>query len=232
MATWLSFIQQVAPGWKQSLHSAFSLNIRGEKSRTQETARRMLGSQDLKRSSKGKKGRKGELMYSKMVNHPWATSECPCCFQHYYNYTLVQAFAKESIYFKGIVRHCFSQNVLLFLSTTHGQKRHTLSNTDKHKLIFTRKHKQRNTKEEFRVCDTFRQRDGDDDAISSPHPQSAAGHHQSCDSHKWEAQFTSTCNTHTEHTLVCCFNPRAEERTSVSIDAAIAHALVNRSYAL
>ena len=47
----------------------------------------------------------------------------------------------------------------------------------------------------IQVSDTFRQRYGDDDSISCPHPQSAAGHHQSCDSHKRETQFTSTCNT-------------------------------------
>lgn len=46
------------------------------------------------------------------------------------------------------------------------------------------------------LSDTFRQRDGDDDAVSCPHPQAAAGNHQSCDSHKREAQFTRTCNTH------------------------------------
>lgn len=36
----------------------------------------------------------------------------------------------------------------------------------------------------MQICDTFRQWDGDDDAVSCPHPQSAAGHHESCDSHK------------------------------------------------
>lgn len=42
---------------------------------------------------------------------------------------------------------------------------------------------------------TFWQRDGDDDSVSCSHPQAAAGHHQSCDSHKGETQFTRTCNT-------------------------------------
>lgn len=50
--------------------------------------------------------------------------------------------------------------------------------------------------------DTFRQWDRNYDTVSCPHPQSIAGHHQSCDSHKREAQFTRTCNTHKEQTCL------------------------------
>lgn len=66
------------------------------------------------------------------------------------------------------------------------------------------------------VCDTFRQRDGDDDAVSCPHPESAAGHHQSRDSHKGEAQFTGTCNTHNTH-LFDVFNPCAKDQEEFRI---------------
>lgn len=84
-------------------------------------------------------------------------------------------------------------------------------------------------------CNTFRQRNGDDDTVSCPHPQSAAGHHQSCDSHKREAQFTRTCNTHTEHTLV---SVRVQKIWSkeFSIDLkyrdAVAHVLYFRTEAI
>lgn len=48
----------------------------------------------------------------------------------------------------------------------------------------------------MRLCCTFREWDGDDYAISCTHPQSVAGYDKSGDSHKWETQFTCTCNTH------------------------------------
>lgn len=64
---------------------------------------------------------------------------------------------------------------------------------------------------------TLCQRDGDDHAVSSPHPQTISTNQKSCDSHKWEAQLArtydrepkwETCgNTPGGGTSIDCFVP-------------------------